>query len=115
MNAALAVLVLLSLGQDEDRAKAAQLLDEGNQFFEAKQYLKALEKYEAAYETFSSPKILFNIGEAKRELGQLVQAANAYAAFINEATIDPSSAIGVKAREELEVLDRQVARLAFEG
>lgn len=121
MTRTAAVVLLLSFGsvsafaQDEDRAKAAQLVDEGNKQFEAKQFMKALETYEEAYGAFPSPKILFNIAEAKRELGQSVEAANAYAAFINEASVDPSSAFGVKAREELESLDRQVARLAFEG
>lgn len=118
--AALSVWTLCSwtgraFAQEEDRAKAAQLLDEGNQLFEQKQYSKALEKYEAAYAAFSSPKILFNIGEVKREIGQTVEAANAYAAFINEASVNPMSEIGSKAREELEALDRQIARLAFEG
>jgi hypothetical protein len=63
----------------------------------------ALEKFEAAFRLFPSPKILFNMGRAHHALGQQVEALEAFERFLDEAPYAPkeSRAEAVRAVESL--------------
>jgi len=46
----------------------------------------ALEKFNAAYAAYPSPKLMFNIGQANRDLSRPVEAIEAFQRFLAEAT-----------------------------
>ena len=89
----LASLVLLSLFAQatlpttvpESRLKAQALLREGTQHYQRGEYVDALELFQQAYAAFPSPKLLFNIGQASRELGRSVDAIEAFEEFLHRA------------------------------
>ena len=66
------------------KQKAARLLDQGVGKYESGDYNAALDKFQAAYAAFPSPKILLNLGEALRKLGRDVEAADAYSRYLSE-------------------------------
>jgi PEGA domain-containing protein/tetratricopeptide repeat protein len=99
----------------EAKAHAAAILNEGNALFEQKKYATALSKYESAYRIFPSPKILFNIAEAHRELGHSDEATTYYERFLKEANIDPGSPIHEKVTARLEALRSQAAYVAIDS
>ncbi len=68
----------------QDRARAQLLLDEGAAQYERGDYLGALEKFNRAYITYPSSKILFNIGQTNRLLGRPLEARAAYQQFLDE-------------------------------
>lgn len=67
---------------DPARAEALQLVRDGARLFDAGKYTAALQKFEAAYARFPSPKIQFNIGQASRKLHQPVKSTIAFEAFL---------------------------------
>jgi tetratricopeptide (TPR) repeat protein len=67
----------------QDKAKAQGLLGEGTALYEKGEYTAALEKFQAAYSAYSSPKIWFNIGQANRDLGRPVEALEAFQRFLD--------------------------------
>jgi hypothetical protein len=69
----------------ESKAKAQVLLKEGTVLYEQGDYAGALEKFEAAYGVYPSPKLQFNIGQANRDLGRPVEALMAFDRFLSEA------------------------------
>lgn len=73
----------------QNRARAARLLKEGNQFVGDGDYLAALERFRAAYELYPSPKILINLGTTLRQLGRNVEAAETYEAYVRHPEADP--------------------------
>lgn len=98
-----------------DKAQAASFLNNGNTLFEKGDYAAALAKYEKAYATYASPKILFNIGEAHNKLEHPVEAAEAYERFLAEAKTDPASPAAKKVRERLDALKAKLAYLEVTG
>jgi len=95
MNAASLVLLALvaqtlppSASPDE-KAKAQALLKEGAKLYEKGALAPALEKFDQAYAAYPSPKLLFNIGQASRDLGRLAEAMTAFERFLSEATDAP--------------------------
>jgi hypothetical protein len=107
----------LPTGEDaaEAKTRAAAILNEGNALFEQKKYNAALGKYESAYRIFPSPKILFNIAEAHRELGHAEEASTYYERFLKEANVEPGSVIHQKVTQRLESLKTSASYLAFES
>jgi hypothetical protein len=67
------------------KAQAQELLSQGSKLYHQGDLAGALEKFEAAYVAFSSPKLMFNIGQAKRDLGRPVEAVEAFQRFLAEA------------------------------
>ena len=94
-----------------DRARAQELLREGNELLDKQQYASALAKFQAAYDAFPSPMLLLNIGTSLRSLGRNAEAANAYARWIRAKT-NPQKLAEVE--EALRELDKQVARIEIE-
>jgi hypothetical protein len=70
----------------------------------------ALEKFQAAYDAFPSPRILFNIGQAQRDLQRPVEARESFDRFLTEATDAPADAVA-EARRSLAELESKLARL----
>ena len=68
------------------KAQAQELLSQGSKLYHQGDLAGALEKFEAAYVAFPSPKLMFNIGQAKRDLGRPVEAIEAFQRFLAEAT-----------------------------
>jgi tetratricopeptide (TPR) repeat protein len=62
------------------------LLSQGSKLYHQGDLAGALEKFEAAYVAFPSPKLMFNIGQANRDLGRPVEAVEAFQRFLAEAT-----------------------------
>jgi len=68
--------------QEQQKAAARELVDQASAFYEKGDYLHALEKFNAAYATYASPKLWFNIGQANRDLGRHVEALEAFERFL---------------------------------
>jgi hypothetical protein len=113
--AALVVLLVVSQAtppedSPEAKAKAQQLLKEGAQLYENGGLAEALEKFNEAYKAYASPKLLFNIGQASRDLGRLAEAMDAFEEFVSEATDAPSDMTS-EARRSIDELVPKLGRL----
>lgn len=97
------------------KRRAAALLNEGNARFKEHDFAGALYKYESAYQTYPSAKILLNLAEALSELGRADEAATAYERFIKEAAVDTQSKIGRQVQKRLKTLEPKLAYLAIES
>jgi tetratricopeptide (TPR) repeat protein len=69
-------------GPTEDKAKAKALLREGLTLNQRGEHAQALEKFEAAYAAYPSPKLWFNIGQVQLDLGQPAEAMAAFEKFL---------------------------------
>ncbi len=102
---AAAFLVLLAAasratGQtDADKKQAQALQTAGIRLMTHGDDRGALDKFEAAFRLFPSPKILFNMGKAKNGLGQAAEAVNDLERFLDEAPYAPK-----ESRDEAERL-----------
>jgi tetratricopeptide (TPR) repeat protein len=94
----------------EAKAKAQVLLKEGAQYYQEGAFADALERFEAAYGVFPSPKLLFNIGQANRELKRPVEAVEAFEKFLFLAT-DASPALTTEARRSVNELSPGIGKL----
>jgi hypothetical protein len=64
------------------KAKAQGFLTDGSVLYERGDYAGALEKFNAAYAAYPSPKLMFNIGQADRDLSRPVEALEAFESFL---------------------------------
>jgi hypothetical protein len=71
-----------SVGESQEKAQAKSLLGQGTKLYEQNDFAGALEKFQAAYAVFPSPKLMFNIGEANRKLHRPVEALEAFKRFL---------------------------------
>jgi hypothetical protein len=90
----------------EAKAKAQVLLKEGAKLYEKGELLPALDKFNEAYAEFQSPKLLFNIGQASRDLGRFVEAMTAFDRFLEEAPDAPSDMIAEAKQSVSELLGK---------
>jgi hypothetical protein len=95
------------------KAQAQGLLTEGSGLYERGDYAGALEKFNAAYAAFPSPKLMFNIGQANRDLGRPVEALQAYEKFLAGA-LDASPETTVDARKSLAELREKLGRIRID-
>lgn len=116
MTAASLVLFAL-LAQDtppaqnpEAKAKAVELLNEGTDLYEKGDLADALAKFNEAYGHYPSPKLLFNIGQTSRGLGELAQAMKAFEGFLAQAT-DAPEMMRAEARNSVIDLQAKLGRL----
>jgi hypothetical protein len=87
-------------GQTEADKKQAQTLQvTGVRLMDRGDNRAALDKFEAAFRLFPSPKILFNMGKAHHALGQEVEAVGDLERFLDEAPYAPK-----ESRDEAERL-----------
>jgi hypothetical protein len=116
-----ASLVLLSLLAQEAspapavdaKAKAQALLKEGAQDYEQAAFADALAKFEQAYALFPSPRLLFNIGQANRELGRPLEAIDAFERFLVQVSEAPLEMFE-EAKRSVAELSTQVGKLLIE-
>jgi hypothetical protein len=66
----------------EDKARAKALLQEGLAFNQQGQHARALEKFQAAYAAYPSPKLWFNIGQVQVALDHPLEAVQAFEDFL---------------------------------
>ncbi|MBK8011277.1 MAG: PEGA domain-containing protein [Deltaproteobacteria bacterium] len=125
MSAALVCyLALVSSGQPNtqasstpskaNQAQARRLVDEGNALFKRGEHEKALERFQEAYETFRSPKILLNIAETHRALRDLPRAVRFYDQFLFEHEPTKDTSVIEQVRDRLKTLEGSVGRLLIE-
>jgi hypothetical protein len=118
MQATLVLLALLAQAtipatEKEGKSKAQRLLDEGSLLYRKGDYTAALEKFEAAYASFPSPKLWFNIGQASRGLGRPVEALHAFEKFLALATDAPPDTVA-DAQKTAEELRKRLGQVRIE-
>jgi len=114
-------LVLLSIlaqlsppaADPQAKAQAQGLLTVGWTLYEKGDYAGALEKFNAAYTAYPSPKLLFNIGQANRDLGRPVEAMEAFEKFLASDT-DASSETIADARKAVAELREKLGRIRID-
>jgi tetratricopeptide (TPR) repeat protein len=114
----LLLLGLLAQSVDPDataqaKAKAQNLLTQGSALYEKGDYAEALEKFKAAFATYDSPKLLFNIGQANRDLGRPVEALEAFEQFLIGAR-DAAPETLDDAKKSVDELQTKLGRLRVE-
>lgn len=97
----------------EDKAKAQSLLTEGSALYEKGDYADALEKFKQAFAAYDSPKLLFNIGQANRDLGRPAEALDAFEEFLIGAG-DAAPETIEEARKSVDELQTKLGRLRVE-
>ncbi len=94
------------------RAKAKGLLSEGASLYDKGDYTGALEKFHAAYATFSSAKIWFNIGQANRDLDRPLDAIEAFQKFLDGA-LDASAEDRADAQASVMEIRKRLGQLTI--
>jgi hypothetical protein len=95
------------------KAQAQALLGQGTALYQQGDIAGALEKFEAAYIAFPSPKLMFNIGQAKRDLGRPGEAIEAFQRFLAEAT-DAWPETMAEARNSVAELQSKLGRIRID-
>jgi tetratricopeptide (TPR) repeat protein len=114
-------LVLLSLlaqlatpsPDPQAKAQAQGLLTEGSALYEKGDYAGALEKFNAAYTAYPSPKLLFNIGQADRDLSRPVEALDAFEKFL-AADTDAAPETTADARKSVAELQGKLGQIRID-
>jgi hypothetical protein len=111
----LAVLAQLSppTAGPQAKAKAQELLNEGWGLYEKGDYAGALERFNGAYAAYPSPKLMFNIGQANRDLSRPVEALAAFEKFLADDT-EPSSETTADARQLVAELQGKLGRILIQ-
>jgi len=114
---AISLLLLGFLAQSSEptvnaqgKAKAQSLLTEGSALYEKGDYADALERFKQAYVAYDSPKLLFNIGQANRDLGRPVEALEAFEQFLIGAR-DAAPETIEDAKKSVDELQTKLGRL----
>lgn len=95
------------------RTRAQALLKEGARFYEKGALVPALEKFQAAYAEYPSAKLLFNIGQASRDLGRPVDAMNAFERFLSQADDAPAETVE-EAKRSVAELEGKLGKLQIQ-
>ncbi len=91
-----------------DEATARQRFEHGMKAYNLQEWTVALSEFKAAYVEKPDAVLLFNIGQAQRQLGQYDAAAKSYRAFLNQGRADAAQ------RESVETLVHQMDDAAKE-
>jgi tetratricopeptide (TPR) repeat protein len=86
---------------DSRAAQAIKLSDEGNAFYRAHEYRKAIEKFVEAYAVDKDPNLLFNIARSYEAIGDATSATEKYEEFLAKPGGD------IQARQKAETSLRQ--------
>jgi hypothetical protein len=95
------------------KAKAQALLTDGSVLYERGDYAGALEKFNAAYAAYPSPKLMFNIGQADRDLSRPVEALEAFENFLAGAP-DASPETIADARKSVAELQGKLGQIRID-
>jgi len=97
---------------DQMRATARALADEGMTFFEQKKYAEALDRFDRAVTIIQAPTITLHAARSLDKLGRLIEAAERYRTCINTPVDDKSPEAfrlaQEAARNELQVLTPRI-------
>jgi Tetratricopeptide repeat len=99
-----------STGDPQAKAQAQTLLGQGTKLYQQGDVADALEKFQAAYAAFPSPKLMFNIGQANRDLSRPVEALEAFEKFLLGAA-DASPEMIADARRSVAQLQKKLGRI----
>jgi hypothetical protein len=97
-------------GDPQAKAQAQALLGQGTKLYQQGDVADALEKFQAAYAAFPSPKLMFNIGQANRDLSRPVEALEAFEKFLVGA-VDASPEMVADARKSVAQLQKKLGRI----
>jgi Tetratricopeptide repeat/PEGA domain len=97
-------------GDPQAKAQAQALLGQGTKLYQQGDVADALEKFQAAYAAFPSPKLMFNIGQANRDLSRPVEALEAFEKFLVGAA-DASPEMIADARKSVAQLQKKLGRI----
>lgn len=96
------------------QAEARQHFQTGTGHYQAGRFAQAVEEYRLAYNLYASPTILFNMAQAYRSDGQLVNAIATFRRYLE----DGGEALSAQQRQEVEDVIREIessrAVLSFE-
>ncbi|MBK8014691.1 MAG: tetratricopeptide repeat protein [Deltaproteobacteria bacterium] len=98
----------------ESKAAASKALRDGNALFARKDYQRALETYQAAFEMYPSPKLYYSLARAHHRLGHAEEAATFYDLFLAESGVKVSSALAIQARRGLERVSQGLSQVEFD-
>jgi hypothetical protein len=99
-----------SVGESQEKAQAKSLLGQGTKLYGQGDVAGALEKFQAAYAAFPSPKLMFNIGEANLNLHRPVEALEAFERFLAGVTDAPPEKVA-EVRTAMGQLRKQLGQL----
>jgi len=102
-----------SAGDPQAKAQAQALLGQGTKLYQQGDVAGALEQFNAAYAAYASPKLLFNIGQANRDLRRPVEALEAFEKFLAGAAEAPAEMIA-DARKSVAQLQDRVGRIRID-
>ena len=95
------------------KAQAQVLLGQGTKLYQQGDVTEALEKFNAAYAAYASPKLMFNIGQCNRDLGRPVEALEAFGKFLVGAA-DSSPDMIADARRSVAQLQKKLGRIQID-
>ena len=104
---------LPSTGDPQAKVEAQALMSQGTKLYEQGDVAGALEKFQAAYAAFPSPKLMFNIAQANRDLSRPVEALGAFERFLVGASDSPPEKIA-DARKFVAQLQRELGRIQID-
>jgi tetratricopeptide (TPR) repeat protein len=93
-------------GSPRAKELARTLASDGVAALEAKQYQRALDAFDAAYQLYPSARLLLNMATTLRDMGRLSDAADHYQLFLEAPDTEPAAA--AEARRLLNDLDRSL-------
>jgi tetratricopeptide (TPR) repeat protein len=96
-----------------NRAAAAVRFDEGRKAFDAGDFRRAAEAFEAAYGLAPNPDVLWNAARAWQRAGEAAHAATLYSRYLRDAP--PGAPDRGTATSELGVLATRLARVEIHG
>jgi hypothetical protein len=97
----------------KDKAAARALLREGTRLFSKGKHEEALDRFTRAHALYPSPKLLYNIAQANRELGRPVAALAAFEGFL--AQVDgPPPRLAAEVRRSIAELQTQLAQVQIQ-
>jgi hypothetical protein len=95
------------------KAQAQELLGQGTKLYAQGDVAGALEKFNAAYAAYASPKLMFNIGQCYRDLSRPVEALEAFEKFLASAA-DASPEMAADARKAVAQLQKKLGRIQID-
>lgn len=105
--------LLVTAPADDPKAEARALVARGNKAFALGDHAGALSDFLAAYASFPSPKILLNVAESYRALGEPVGAVRNYERFLAESA-DPGDLV-TEVQARIGELEGEVGRIEITG
>jgi hypothetical protein len=102
-----------STGDPQNKVQARALLDQGTKLYEQGDVAGALEKFQAAYAAFPSPKLMFNIGQANRDLHRHLDALEAFEKFLADAP-DALPEMTADARKSVSQLQKKLGQIQID-